>query len=300
MNDLRDLKNSHVILRAEVGSRLYGTNLLHGECEPNPILSRICQRGTECCPVDHDSGDRDELGVCIEDMEDLAGFGEFEQYIYRSASEREQNHDAPSQTGDLDLTIYGLRKFLRLALKGNPTILQLLFVDKTMVRDARGMQLQALAPYIVSKAAGGAFLGYLQAQRMRFTGERGGSHGATHSEDYRRYGYDTKYAMHMLRLGYQGVEILSRGYLSFPVPEAQSLRAVREGKSNPQDILSRTGELEKEIKGLLDTSPLPKHPDTDYVEAWMLRTYWFTWKAQHGTPGHPLYDKEWVKSDQTD
>jgi hypothetical protein len=274
--DWQDTKNSHVILRAEVGSRLYGTNL-------------------------DDSGDRDELGICVEPVGLAMGFSEFEQYLYRTASEREGTHDARSQTGDLDLTIYSLRKFLRLALKGNPTIIQLLFVRQRLwvCGDARGQRLQELTPYLLSRAAGGSFLGYLQAQRMRFTGERGGSHGATHSEDYERFGYDTKSAMHMLRLGYQGVELLSEGKLTFPVPERDFLLHVRKGQSSPQEILSRTGELEKEIKGLLETSPLPKQPDRDYVEDWMIKTYWTSWKAQASNPMHELYDapKDWLNEE---
>ena len=133
-----------VILRTEVGSRLYGTNL-------------------------GDSGDRDELGIRIESFPEVAGFSEFEQDVWRTAEER-GGKDAPSQSGDLDLTIYGLRKFLRLALKGNPTIIQLLFVPREAWVQGNdiGQELQGLAPSIVSRAAGGAFLGYLQAQRMRF------------------------------------------------------------------------------------------------------------------------------------
>lgn len=248
------------ILRAEVGSRLYGTNI-------------------------SDSGDRDELGICIEDFGMAQGFAEFETYVYRSAEERD-GKDAKSESGDLDLTIYGLKKFLRLALKGNPTIIQLLFVPQTrwIKGDARGSHLQGLADKIVSRACGGAFLGYLQAQRMRFTGERGGSHGATHSEDRDRFGYDTKYAMHMLRLGFQGIELLSTGRLTFPVPERDFLLNVRMGKSTSQEILTETGQLEREIKNLLDYSPLPAHPDGEAVEKWMLETYWETWKARSANP----------------
>lgn len=180
-----------------------------------------------------------------------------------------------------------------LALKGNPTIVQLLFIPqlKWVCGDARGAHLQELAPAILSRAAGGAFLGYLQAQRMRFTGERGGTHGRAHVNDQEKYGYDTKYAMHMLRLGYQGVELLSTGRLTFPVPEAGYLLEVRSGKSNAQEILTRTGALEREIKGLLDTSPLPKQPAHKVVEEWMLKTYWFSWKADHGHPDSKLFDR---------
>lgn len=247
------------ILRAEVGSRLYGTNLDGG-------------------------GDRDELGICIEPIEMAVGFSEFEQFVFRTAEEREGKHEARSISGDLDLTIYSLRKFLRLALSGNPTIIQLLFVakDKWVSGTKYGSELQELAPYIVARSSGKAFLGYLQAQRMRFTGEKGGSHGAVHSEDQAKFGYDSKYAMHMLRLGFQGVELLTTGRLTFPVPEREFLLNVRRGKSNSNEILTRTGELEREIKSLLDSAPLPEVPDRMRVEKWMVEQYEQVWLNNAG------------------
>ena len=57
--------------------------------------------------------DRDEMGVCIEPPEYLLGFKRFEHFVYRT-----QPEGHPSGPGDLDLTVYGLRKFCVLALEG--------------------------------------------------------------------------------------------------------------------------------------------------------------------------------------
>jgi len=78
----------------------------------------------------------------------MALWAPFEQFIYRSAAEREGRADARSTGGDLDLTICGLRKWTRLALKGNPTVLLLLFTpdDQLMVCDDLGKELRALRP----------------------------------------------------------------------------------------------------------------------------------------------------------
>lgn len=62
-------------------------------------------------------------GVCIEPPEYVIGLQRFEQYIYRT-----QPEGVRSGPGDLDLIVYSLRKWLRLALAGNPTILLPLFV----------------------------------------------------------------------------------------------------------------------------------------------------------------------------
>lgn len=228
--------------------------------------------------------DRDEMGICIEPMDVAMGTAApFEQFIYRSAAEREHRHDAPSRGGDLDLVVYSLRKFARLALGGNPTVLMVLFAPDVVQIDARGSQLRDLAPAFASRVAGKKFLGYLSSQRQRMLGERGnGGHGRPRDELVAKFGYDTKFAMHMLRLGYQGIEYLQTGRLTMPMaePERSYLFSVRQGGYDMQHVLTRAGELERELKDLLETSPLPKDPDTAAIDEWMVRVYFRTWSAQ--------------------
>lgn len=251
----REMAEKNTIIRAVVGSTAHGLAL----------------EGTD---------DRDEMGVCIESLEAFGGFTEFEQFIYRSAAEREGKHDAPSQPGDLDLTVYGLRKFLRLAMQGNPSVLNLLFVNTFTKIDARGRHLQELAPLIVSRQAGRRYLGYMESQRQRLLGERG-QKKVNRPELEAKHGYDTKYAMHILRLGEQGVELLETGRITLPMPPTprKMIRDVREGKVPLNDVLQWAGGLERHMKDLLDVSPLQEEPDRDGIQSWMLNTYWEHWKA---------------------
>lgn len=258
----RDEVERCTILRCLVGSTVHGINIGDG------------------------LEDRDEMGVCIEPITAAMGVhAPFEQFIYRSAAEREGRHDAPSTGGDLDLTIYSLRKYVRLALKGNPTVLLLLFAPK-LSTDSRGGQLRDLAPEIVSRAAGGAFLGYLHAQRQRLTGERGGK-GVNRNVLVETYGFDVKFAVHMLRLGYQGVELLTTGRLVFPIAEPirSFLLSVRGGHEDINTCLTRAGELEAQLKDLLETSILPEQPNTAVVDAWVTQTYLNTWSARRPAGG---------------
>lgn len=260
-DDAREMAERHTILRVPAGSTLHGLHLPGQD-------------------------DRDETGVCIEDIEALVGFSAFEQYIYRTAAAREQRQDAPSQPGDLDLTIYSLRKFLRLAMQGNPQLLQMLFVPGHLCleRTALGSQLQELAPLIVSRQAGARYLGYLEAQRQRLLGERG-QKKVNRPELEVAHGYDTKYAMHILRLGYQGWELMSTGRLTLPLPEPKRayVFAVRCGRVPLQDVLSLAGELEREIKDLVDDGPLREVPARTEVEAWMVQRYFECWRARTTT-----------------
>ena len=247
----RDTAERSTILRGLVGSTVHGLNVNDG------------------------IEDRDEMGVCVEPFEAAMSLREpFAQFIYRSAAEREGRQDARSGAGDLDLVIYSLRKWIRLALKGNPTILLLLFTpDEQLVTcDELGAELRALAPAIVSRRAQQPYLGYLQAQKQRLTGERG-QRRVHRPELEAMYGFDTKYAMHMLRLGFQGVELLTTGRLSLPMqePARSFLLDVRRGKVNEQECLARAGELEQQLTDLAETSPLPQEPEETQVEDWYCR-----------------------------
>lgn len=260
----RAMAEKWTILRVPAGSTLHGLNLPGKD-------------------------DQDENGVCIEDIDAALGFSEFEQYIYRTAAEREGCHDAPSQFGDLDLTIYSLRKFLRLAMQGNPQIVQMLFIpaDLCIIRNAQGAQLQELAPLVVSRLAGSRYLGYLEAQRQRLLGERG-QKKTNRPELEEAHGFDTKYAMHILRLGFQGVELMTTGRLTLPMPEQDRAftYATRLGQVPLQDVLTKAGELERQIKDLLLDAPIPAEPDRERIEAWMLDRYFECWKARRFSTSH--------------
>lgn len=167
-----------------------------------------------------------------------------------------------------------------MALKGNPTILLLLFTpnDQLVTCDELGTELRALASTIVSRRAQQPYLGYLQAQKQRLTGERG-QRRVHRPELEAMYGFDTKYAMHMLRLGFQGVELLSTGRLSLPMrePARSFLLDVRRGKISEQECLARAAELEDQLTALAMTSPLPPEPEEARVEDWVLSAYRRRW-----------------------
>jgi uncharacterized protein len=253
----KEIAEKNTIMRLLVGSEAYGLS-------------------------DGPSSDRDEKGVCIEPLEAHIGFSRFEQYEYRSAAERTGIKDAKSEAGDLDLTIYSLKKFLSLALKGNPTIIEMLFLQtKLKGSTAVGGQLQDLYPYIVSRKAGGAYLGYMQAQRRKLLSKEPVEDSARF-DLVQKFGYDTKFAMHLLRLGFQGAELLETGKLTLPVVGSlkTDLMNVRHGKCQLSEVLACADGLEDRMKKLLDDSPVQAQPNVDYVQDWMVNTYWNWWKGQ--------------------
>jgi hypothetical protein len=138
------------------------------------------------------------------------------------------------------------------AARAGFTVLLPLFVDgeHVVARTELGAELQGLAPAFVSRATGRAFLGYLDAQRRGLTGER---HATRTRELSRAHGYDTKYAMHALRIAHQGLELLTTGRITLPVPEPARtrLRAVRSGAVPLDEVLERLGGAKRAARARL-------------------------------------------------
>lgn len=224
--------------------------------------------------------DQDEMGVVVESATATLGLRPFRRYIYRT-----QPEGHPTGAGDLDLTVYGLRRYLDLALAGNPTILLPLFVpaEYTYYCDEYGRALRDAAEWIVSRRAGRRFRGYLSAQRRGMRGLRSGTGGAGRREIVARYGFDAKYAMHMVRLGLQGVELMETGRITLPVPEPHLswLRELRQGRRTQEEALD-AADLEARLEVLETTSPLPPDPDRARVDAWLTEQYLRRWASSGG------------------
>jgi predicted nucleotidyltransferase len=258
-DELQSLVEKTTILRGTVGSTVHG--LHHG-----------------------DQDDRDEMAIFLEPPEFLIGlrlarsggsWGPFEHYV-----ERTQPEGARSGHGDLDLVAYSLRKWLRLALSGNPTVLLLLFSppESLLVCTERGAELRALAPAIVSRKAGPRFIGYMRAQKERLIGTRG-QRRVNRPELIEAHGFDTKYAMHVARLGLQGIELLSTGRLTLPLAEPHRSRvmAIRRGDVPLEDALAEIDDIERRLHTAVEQSPLRETPDYERVEAFLIETYRDGW-----------------------
>lgn len=97
-----------------------------------------------------------------------------------------------------------------------------------------------------------------------------------------RYGFDTKYAGHILRLGYQGIAYMETGGFDVPMPAPQRevILAVRTGEISENDVLSLAGMVEAELKAAIDASLLPERPDYDRVNEFLISAYQEGWRGR--------------------
>ncbi|MGY1607442.1 MULTISPECIES: nucleotidyltransferase domain-containing protein [unclassified Geodermatophilus] len=265
----REIAEQGTILRAQVGSGVHGTSVTGQD-------------------------DRDEMGICLEPPEYVTGTARvpaglstpvtvpFEQYHRHTAWDRPGGLANRSGAGDLDVVVYAARKWARLALGGNPTVLLLLFVpdEEVVVRDAAGADLVAHADRFVSRVAADRFLGYLRGQRAAMTGAAGAH--TNRPGLVAAHGFDVKYAMHALRLGIQGVELLTTGRITLPVPEPHRtyLRSIRRGEVPLAEVVAAVDDAEARLLALRDSPAVPAAPDRAWVDAWLHRSYLAHWTAR--------------------
>lgn len=77
-----------------------------------------------------------------------------------------------------------------------------------------------------------------------------------------QFGYDTKHAMHLVRLLRMGREVLETGELLVMRPDAQELLEIRNGKWTYEEVVQYADELDNEIKTVhLKNTSLPKSPN---------------------------------------
>ncbi|MBI5443360.1 MAG: nucleotidyltransferase domain-containing protein [Deltaproteobacteria bacterium] len=89
----------------------------------------------------------------------------------------------------------------------------------------------------------------------------------TRAELEGRFGYDTKHAMHMVRLLRMGAEILSTRRVVVRRPDRDELLAIRAGAWSYDELMARAQELSQKVEHAAVDSVLPEEPDALALDA---------------------------------
>ena len=242
------------------------------QCEQRTILKILA--GSHVHGLNVEGSDRDEEAIVIEPLSEAWSLGK-------------PWEDTVRESPELDVKYFSLRKWCRMAANGNPNFLLMLFAPESHILkfNALGAQLREQAGLFVSKQAIRSHLGYMQGQRARMVNHQkefgaGGGHGLPRYDLIEKHGYDTKFAMHLLRLGIQGLELADTGRITLPMGEIRgTLLDVRTGKLPLAQVLEWADDLEARMKRAFDSSSLPDQPDHVGISTWMQRVYIRTWSA---------------------
>lgn len=248
----RNIRLQEIVLMAEVGSTVHGINV----------------------------GGQDDLDLTVIRIEQWVEFvNAFSHNKEQSMMIRTKPDGERSMPDDLDINVYTVRKFASLMASGNPSVLTAFFSPKRDAsghwRDRSDMLLEATS----SQMAGKAFRGYMQQQLERWVGKRG-QKNVNRPELVEAYGFDTKYAGHIIRLGLQGVEFMETGRLTLPmnIEDAALIRGVRTGKYTQAEALEIARDVEFALEAAIETTTLRVNPDRQRIEAWVSEFYasWYT------------------------
>lgn len=199
-----------------------------------------------------ETDDTDLYGVYVENPEEALGLDSREHFVWSTAGDERRN--GPD---DVDITLYSLRKWAGMAAKGNATALHFLFAPPQEVEPKTWTKIQAQREAFLSRSSAKQFLGFADDQFKRLTGEKGSGKKGQRPEYIGKYGYDTKAAMHGLRLLYECLELMAHKHITLPRPEKDLLIEVRSGEWTLEQVLAKEQKLAKEVEEAVASSPLP-------------------------------------------
>jgi hypothetical protein len=180
---------------------------------------------------------------------------------------------------DVDLTLYSLSRWAQLAAKGNATALHFVFADATAASNEIWGLVQAERDLFICKESAAQFLGFAGNQLRRITGEQGRGAKGRRPEYESAFGYDTKAAMHCLRLYLECIELMRFGTITLPRPEQKFLIEARSGSWTLEKFLAEAERLHSEAEEAAKVSSLPESVDLRAISDLLSKVHLAAWRA---------------------
>jgi predicted nucleotidyltransferase len=216
------------------------------------------------------SDDHDYYAVYLEPPETRLGLRAVEHYVWSTSDNTRKN-----TRDDIDLVMYSLTKFARLAAAGNPTILHFLFVENALAPNPWWEYVTAQRRAFLAKSHLRKFIGYADAQFDRLAGKRARKQFRPELEE--KYGFDTKAAMHGIRLMYEALDLLRHGCMTFPNPHARQLIAIRQGRFSLEEVVQQYEALKQECEREQTRSPVAEAVDEQKINQVLANVYQSFW-----------------------
>ena len=160
-----------------------------------------------------------------------------------------------------DEVYWELEKFLKLALKANPNVLETLWTPLVLEADETAYELRDMRSAFLSKHVYKTYSGYVLSQFRRMA-------NALKSKG----SFKPKHAMHLIRLLYSGIAALETGEIQVDVAEhREELLRIRDEELPFEEIQKKALELDEQFEKAFERTALPDQPDYDQVDAFLIR-----------------------------
>lgn len=205
-----------------------------------------CVVGSRAYGLDHSGSDTDRRGIYLPPAE-------IHWSLY-GVPEQLENHESQE-------CYWEIQKFLILALKANPNVLECLYTPLVEMASPLAEELLAIRSIFLSQLVYQTYNGYVMSQFKKL------------EQDIRNRGeIKWKQAMHLIRLLLSGVTVLKEGFVPVRVDKyRERLLAIRRGEIEWQEINEWRLRLHKEFDEAFNSTPLPERPDYEKANQFLLK-----------------------------
>lgn len=205
-----------------------------------------CVVGSRAYGLDQEGSDTDRRGIYLPPADihwSLAG-----------APEQLERHETQE-------TYWELQKFLTLALKANPNVLECLYTPLVEHAAPLAQELLDMRGAFLSRLAYQTYNGYVMRQFKKI------------ETDLRTRGeIRWKHAMHLVRLLLSGVQVLREGSVPVRVEQHRDrLLAIRRGETQWEEVNAWRMQLHREFDAAHAATELPERPDYAWANAFLIR-----------------------------
>lgn len=229
-----------------------------------PNIVYVCKMGSQAYGTSMDDSDIDVYGYAVPQKELV--FPHAHGYIHGfdepHVFEQWQEHHVKDNDKEYDFTIFNMMKYMRLVIDCNPNMIDSLFVPRTCVLHTTQISelFRENRNLFLNKKAWHKYKGYAYNQISKMK-SKNPEPGSKRFELVQKYGYDTKFASHAVRLLSQIEQIMTEGTLVLNQDgRRQQLKAIREGKWTEQQVLEYVNDKERQLEEVYLKCELPHSP----------------------------------------
>jgi len=205
-----------------------------------------CVVGSRAFGLDSEESDTDRRGIYLPPAElHWSLYGVPEQL------ENEETEEA----------YWEIQKFLIMALKGNPNILECLYTPLVEFATPLARELLDMREIFLSRLVYQTYNGYVMSQFKRM------------QADIRNKGkVKPKHVMHLIRLLISGIHVLREGFVPVDVgPHREKLLAIKSGEMPWDEVEAWRKRLHGEFNRALEETDLPERPDYERANEFLLK-----------------------------
>lgn len=236
--------------------------------------------------------DLDIYGICIPPKDfvfpnlrgEIPGFGtpgpKFNEWI---------QHHIHSEGQEYDFQVHSIIKFFELCRQGSPNFLDILFTREEYVLHCTqvGRMIKDNRKLFISKAIWSKFRGYAWSQMSKM---KENNAVGNRKEIIEKFGYDTKYAYHIVRLLDEVEQLLESQDMDLQRAR-EVMKSVRRGEWKIEDIISWATEKSAALDVTFTQSTLPAKADEEEIRRLLLNCL----EHHYGSLDKVFEETDWAK-----